>query len=589
MPVFTFPLAFLGLLAVPLLLAIYWLRNRAKERRVSSLLLWLDEKQRWDGGRQIHRLQTPLLFFLEMLAILLLVTAAAKPLVKTGELARPLVVVLDDSFSMLAGADDDSRSIRKRAAQAIENEIRSNHYEPLRFVLAGETPQLLGEATESAQQAIQQLQNWKCGSPSAKLDEAIALAFEIGGGRSRVLAVTDHAPKQQISDSRLQWWSFGSPEPNLAFINATRTAHDGEERVMLEIANLSSTSAKTGLTIESLGAANSPSPVTNPQTLAFGPKESRRITLTLKNGSAPLRAKLSTDALAIDNEVILMPEAARIVRVDLRLRDAVLRELIEKAVESSRQSRLTSENPELIIGDESLANASDAEAWTLQLVREQGASSYLGPFVIDKAHPLTEGLSLGGVVWGAGSSQIPGMPIITAGNIALLTDVERAGRHELRLRLTPNLSTLQETPNWPILIWNLISWRAGAAPGLRQSNLRLGGEANLTVESGTQTVSLVDPSSKSRKLAVNGKTVAIKTDRAGIYEVRANQNKYAFAVNAISREESDLTSTASGQWGNWATAPSLQWEYRSITWLLLLFGLLAIAIHGWLVARSSGK
>ena len=65
MPVFTFPLAFIALLAVPALVAIYWLRNQSRERHVSSLLLWLDERQMWEGGRRIQRLQTPLLFFLE--------------------------------------------------------------------------------------------------------------------------------------------------------------------------------------------------------------------------------------------------------------------------------------------------------------------------------------------------------------------------------------------------------------------------------------------------------------------------------------------------------------------------------------------
>ncbi len=103
MPVFSIPIAFIALLAVPLLVAIYFLRNRAKERQVSSLLFWLDVRQRWDGGQRIHKLQMPLLFVLELLAIFLLVMAAAKPLMRTGDAARPLVIVLDDSFSLPAG------------------------------------------------------------------------------------------------------------------------------------------------------------------------------------------------------------------------------------------------------------------------------------------------------------------------------------------------------------------------------------------------------------------------------------------------------------------------------------------------------
>jgi hypothetical protein len=580
MPVFTFPLAFIALLAVPALVAIYWLRNRAKERRVSSLLFWLDEKQKWEGGRRIHRLQTPLLFFLELLTILLLVMAAAGPMMRAGEGGRPLVVALDDSFSMLAGNDD---SAKNRAMRAIESELRSNRYEPVSFVLAGESPQLLGEATDNAEQAIKLLQNWKCGSPEAKLEEAVAFAFELGGSRARALAVTDHPPQQELSDSRLQWWSFGSSRQNFAFVNATRSQRDDEDRVLLEIANLSSQSGTTTLSLES---ENPQSAIRNPQSIQLNPGETRRILLTLKSGAPALRARLNDDALRADNEVVLLPEANKNVRVDLRVRDATLRSLVEKAVRSAPNTRLSADKPELVITDESESDVENAEAWTLRIIAEKDAASFLGPFVVDRAHPLTEGLSLGGVVWGSGrSSQLPGAPIITAGNIPLLTDVDRAGRHELRLRLRPDLSTLQESPNWPILIWNLINWRAQAAPGLRQTNVRLGGDATLTVESGVEEVRVVDPQRNARQLPVREKAVMIKADSVGVYELSANQSQYAFAANALQREESDLTQATSGRWGNWANAAALQWEYRSVAWALLLLAMIVLAIHAWLVAR----
>jgi hypothetical protein len=582
MPVFTFPLAFIALLAVPALVAIYWLRNRAKERRVSSLLFWLDEKQKWEGGRRIHRLQAPLLFFLELLTILLLVMAAAGPMMRAGEGGRPLVVALDDSFSMLAGNDD---SAKNRAMRAIESELRSNRYEPVSFVLAGESPQLLGEATDNAEQAIKLLQNWKCSSPEAKLEEAVAFAFELGGSRARVLAVTDHSPPQELSDSRLQWWSFGSARQNFAFINATRSQRDDEDRVLLEITNLSSQAGATTLSLES---ENPQSAIRNPQAIQLSPGETRRVLLTLKPGAPALRARLSDDALRADNEVVLLPEASKNVRVDLRVREATLRSLVEKAVRSSPNTLLSADRPGLVITDESESNVENAEAWTLRIIAEKDAASFLGPFVVDRAHPLTEGLSLGGVVWGSGrSSQLPGAPIITAGNIPLLTDVDRAGRHELRLRLRPDLSTLQESPNWPILIWNLINWRAQAAPGLRQANVRLGGDATLTVEAGVEEVRVVDPQRNARQLPVRDKAVMIKADSVGVYEIGANQNQYAFAANALQREESDLAQAASGRWGNWANAAALQWEYRSVAWVLLLLAMIVLAIHAWLVARRT--
>jgi hypothetical protein len=582
MPVFTFPIAFIALLAVPALVAIYWLRTRARERRVSSLLLWLDEKQMWEGGRRIHRLQTPLLFFLELLAILSLVMAAAGPMMRAGDAGRPLIVVLDDSFSMLAGNED---SARNQAMRAIESELHGNRYEPLRFVLAGESPQLLSETSTNADQAVRFLQNWKCGAPAAKLDEAIAFAFELGGNRARVLAVTDRPPSQDINDSRLQWLAFGSSQQNFAFVNAARTQRDDEDRVLLEIANLSSSSGITTLTIEAGEPGSPQSTIRNPQSIPLGPHETRRILLTLKAGAPALRARLSDDALHVDNEVILLPEANRTVRVDLRMRDAALRAPVEKAVQSLQNITLTSDKPELVITDASESNIDSADAWTLRIIAEKDAASFLGPFVVDRAHPLAEGLSLGGVVWGSGrSQQLAGMPVITAGNIPLLTDLDRAGRHDLSLRLRPDLSTLQETPNFPVLIWNLINWRAQAMPGLRQANVRLGSDATLTVEPGVDTVKVVDPQRNSRQMPVREKAVTIRADNIGVYEIAANQNRHVFAANALEREESDLTQSRSGRWGNWANAAALQWEYRSVAWVLLLLAMIVLAIHAWLVA-----
>jgi hypothetical protein len=590
MPVFTFSLAFIALLAAPALVAIYWLRNKSRDRRVSSLLLWLDERQVWEGGRHIHRLQTPLLFFLELLAILLLVTAAAGPMMRAGASGRPLVVVLDDSFSMLAGAgrDDAAGGARGRAVRAIESELKGDRYEPVYFVLAGESPQLLGEAANDVDQAVKLLQNWRCGAPAAKLEEAITFAFELGGARARALVVTDHAPDQDPGDSRLQWWSFGSSRPNFAFVNAARTLRDDEDRVLLEIANLSSSSGSTTLSVESV-ESNNPQFRRDPQPVVLGAGETRRVILTLKPGAPALRARLSDDALLVDNEVTLLAESSRNVRVDLRIRDAVARALVERAVASSPNASLSANKPDLVITDESdpkIEDAGASEAWTLQIISEKDAVSFLGPFVIDRSHPLSEGLSLGGVVWGAGKSrQLAGAPVVNAGDVPLLTDIERAGRHELRLRLRPDLSTLQESPNWPILIWNLINWRAQVGPGLRQRNLRLGGDAALTVEPGVESVRVVDPRRGSRRLPARDNEVLIRADVAGVYEISANQNEYSFAANALQREESDLTRASSGRWGNWANSTALQREYRGVAWVLLLLALSTLAAHAWLIAR----
>src|SRR5436309_3147910 len=110
LPIFTSPLALYGLLALPALAAIYLLRHRYRRQVVSSLLLWRDPHQPREGGPRLDRLQTLLLFFLELLLLALLALAAATPFLPAPQAGRPLVVILDDSFSMLAGEPESPRA-----------------------------------------------------------------------------------------------------------------------------------------------------------------------------------------------------------------------------------------------------------------------------------------------------------------------------------------------------------------------------------------------------------------------------------------------------------------------------------------------
>lgn len=583
-PLFTAPLALAALASLPTLAAIYWLRSRYRRYPVSSLMLWVDQKESREGGTRIHRLQLPFIFFLELLSLALLATAAAGPHLRTAQGFRPLVVVLDDSFSMLAGGEDSARG---RAMAAIEEEIGHRTFYSIRFLLAGDAPQVLGEPAHSPGEAFALLKEWKCKAPSAHLEEAMALAAELGGERALLLVVTDHGPPIPPDKGRIQWWSFGRPMPNLAFVNAARTAQDGLERCLLEIANLADEPRVTTLHIET----GDPPTELQRSSLSLQPHETRRVILELKEGTPALRARLGEDALELDNRVTLFPTVSKSVRVEVRMRDEVLGRLLHKAVRATKGTVLTAVRPDILITDQEPELPVPAETWLVHFVLEKDAEAYSGPFVLDRAHPLTEGLSLQGVIWGAGKTRdIAGAPVITAGNVPLLTDAESpTSRHELWLRLRPDLSTLQESPNWPILIWNLVQWHASRTPGLSRTNLRLGEEAILTLSTDLETALVTNPDGHSRTMSVLDRRLVIRSEDVGVYEVRAGDSRYVFAANALDREESNLSKCSSGRWGNWLDETSLRLEYQNVAWLLLLVVLGVLTLHGFLIARGAGR
>ena len=593
-PTFTLPLGFLAFLAIPGLVAIYLLRTRSRRYPVSSLMLWVNQQQARQGGLRVERLQTPLLFFLELLAIILLALAVAAPIIRTTQGAIPLMVVLDDSFSMLAGGDETSRS---RAMAALEEQLTPAGFNPfsnrryaVRYVLAGTEPQALNEAAQTADEAIAQLETWRCLSPSADLEAAISLAAELGGQNSLILVLTDEPPPQILKEDRMRWWAFGISHSNMAFVNAARTATDSGERCLLEITNLSPHTNRTELIVEVDDAASqSSSTLLHRSVLEIDPRAIRRIFLNLPPKTPLFQARIGGDALAIDNKVMLLPQQRKPVLVDIRIQEPRLRSLIEHALVSTDRAVLAETGPELLFLDETTVADDSAETWSLRVITEPEASAYLGPFVIDLTHPLTEGLSLDGVVWGAGTKEpLMGTPIITAGNVPLLTDTERfTGVHEIRLRLRPDLSTLQNSPNWPILMWNLLQWRASQTPGLERANLRLGEVAVLKTKLGTTSVEVILPDGETLVQPVVDREVNLKAEAVGVYEIRAGLDKYAFSSNALYRAESDLTNKATGRWGDWGDATLRWWGYQSFAWFFLLLALGILTLHMFFVKRET--
>ena len=594
-PTFTFPLGFLSLLAIPGLVAIYLLHTRSRRYPVSSLMLWVNQQQARQGGLRVERLQTPLLFFLELLVIILLALAVAAPIIRTTQGAIPLMVVLDDSFSMLAGVDETPRS---RAIAALEKQSRrvgrfnplANRRYAVRYVLAGTEPQVLNEVARTADEAIAQLDAWRCFSPSADLEAAINLATELGGAKALILVLTDEPPLQILETDRIQWWAFGIPRPNIAFVNATRTATDSGERCLLEITNLSPHAGSTELVVEVEGAAAQESiPPLRRSTLEIDSRATRRIFLNLPPETPLLQARIGDDALAIDNEVLLLPQRRKLVLVDVRIQEPRLRSLIENALASTDRAVSAKTGAQLVVLDEAAVADDSTDAWFMRVIGEPEASAYLGPFVVDWTHPLTDGLSLGGVIWGAGvKEQFMGTPIITAGNVPLLTDTERfTGAHEIRLRLLPDLSTLQNSPNWPILMWNLLQWRASQAPGLERPNLRLGEVAALRTKLDVSSAEILTPDGEMSIQSVLDRTINLKAEGVGIYEIRAGADKYAFSSNALYQAESDLTNKATGRWGDWGEETLRWWGYQSFAWFFLLLAIGILTLHLILVKREA--
>jgi hypothetical protein len=250
----------------------------------------------------------------------------------------------------------------------------------------------------------------------------------------------------------------------------------------------------------------SPPSLGAPQQLSLSAHESQRLVFNIPSSTPALRAALEPDALAEDNEVQLLPPIRKRVRVQVALTNENAAALVNRTLEATGLRATISENPELVIHEtDTVVNSN---SWCLNWCAAGATNAYTGPFIVDDSHPLAKGIALEGVVWAdAGTTNSPGeVSVILAGNVPLLSVREDVAiRRHLQLNFNSNLSTLQSTPDWPVLFWNILSWRIAEMPGLKENNARLGTEVILKTAGEAVTITQPD----------GGKTFFAKTGSFG--------------------------------------------------------------------------
>jgi hypothetical protein len=578
-----FPLALLGLITVPLLIAIYLLRLRSRRHPVSSLFLWHGLHLTHAGGRRLRRLERSLLLLLEVVVLCLLAVAAAGPWRLQSLISTRLVVVLDDSFSMQAVSG--TGSARDRAAAALTRNLGGGAFRRVLWLRAGRRAELLGESSQPAALPPEIGRRWQCTAPAADLGRALELAFEIGGKQARVLVLSDQPPPPELEpgSGRIRWLASGRAAGNVAIVAAVRSAAGGTDRCLIEVANLADAPATVPVTIAPAAAATLP-------VLELAPGEHRRLIFSLPQSAAggAVLCRLPEDALGLDNQALLLPSRQAPLQVANEISDPGLRRLVQRAVDATGHTVTARDRPELVISDRGERSPSGDE-WVVRLLAEPDAAAYVGPFVLQHSHPLCAGLSLEGVVWAAGRSRSsPGEPVITAGNVVLVSDSpDRRGRHLIRMRWRPEHSTLQLTPDWPILVANLVAWRRLDLPGPEHSNLRLGESVTVNLPPGSEQLQVEAPDGERRAAAVIDHRAVVEATRPGRYQLYAGDTTYELAVHAAAAEESDLRQSASGSWGSWQEESALGSGRRSLAWLAALLALAAAVLHQALWLRRS--
>ena len=129
------PLGLLGLLAIPVIIIIYILRSRYKNKNVSSTFIWKRSMKYVKRKIPLNFIMS-LLLILQILSVIVASFAIARPTIEPFETEEE-IVILDASASMLTVQNGKTRfELAKEKLEEAADEIGSNHQFTL--ILAGD-------------------------------------------------------------------------------------------------------------------------------------------------------------------------------------------------------------------------------------------------------------------------------------------------------------------------------------------------------------------------------------------------------------------------------------------------------------------
>ncbi len=286
-PIFANPAGLWVLLAVPAILAIHFLQQRAKVARTSTW--FLIEKLAPDSarGRTWDRLRGSRTLWLQLAAALLAAWILGEPRWVRAESAQTVVVVLDASVALEA--------FRAPAVAVAERELNQADGLAARTTWVVMTtnprqPPLYRGLERAAASAA--LARWQPELGRHDPGPALRLARTLAGATGRTLLITDTKAKVP-PDQRAA--GVGQPIDNVGFAGATVTREEGGHVWRALIKNHGTTLQRRTWHLDVAGAKSAP------QAIELAPGALTEISARLPDGAERVTVVLSEDGFAADN------------------------------------------------------------------------------------------------------------------------------------------------------------------------------------------------------------------------------------------------------------------------------------------------
>jgi hypothetical protein len=224
---------------------------------------------------------------------------------------------------------------------------------------------------------------------------------------------------------------------------------------------------------------------------------------------------------------------------------------------------------------------------------------FIGPFVLEKRHPLLLGVTLGGVVWPGAAPLAAGAvrPLASAGDqvlIGVASPGSSAGGIEpaILFNLDLDRTNLIRAPDWPILISNLIEMRRQSLPGPERWNYRVGEWVRARLGRDPKAPLRFRCGPVERALPAGRELEFLAPAPGGLLQIlEGDAVLFELGVNFLDESESNLRSQSTGEAGSLTDAAGLRAESGPssdpLFWVLLTIGGAAL-VGNWCLLSAGG-
>lgn len=212
-----YPLGLLGLLAIPILIIIYIIKNKYTEQTVSSTYLWTLSEKFLKRKNPLNRITGIISLILQILAIVFISLAITHPVIILPGAADEYLFLLDGSGSMSFVTEGETRfeKAKREISSVIDGAVEGSNFT---LILMGEDNAAVYEKAESKDRALDMLEDLTVTFVSPDAVDALSRAQEIfnanrsvktylatdknynSTGNIRLLNVGDAAENYAVSD-----------------------------------------------------------------------------------------------------------------------------------------------------------------------------------------------------------------------------------------------------------------------------------------------------------------------------------------------------------------------------------------------------